>query len=402
MSKTQITVTDEDKDVSLEEIASDGHGSGLEAERTDESDIRKPFDPELIDVITQGQTVSLLLTRLKEEELDLSPDFQRRSNLWNNEAKSALIESMLLRIPIPSLYMSEANNGNFTVVDGLQRMCAIAHFVAVADLNKAVKTKLVPLRLEKLKSLVEYNDNTFEELPRTLQRRINETVLTLNIIRASTPQEVKFNIFSRINRGGLPLNAQEIRNAIYPGEWRKNVHDLSTNEAFKIATENKIKGERLEDLELILRFVALYDQQKTPRPADQNLDQFLNNFVESSCAKWVPSSWKSVEIAFIRAMKAAPKIFGKMAFRKYSPPNEARRPINRGLFETESVALAHLSEEQITKLEPLSKQVIDRFHHYFENDRDFENSLLSATGRGWASNKRFEIINKILMETLND
>src|SRR6266850_5511234 len=85
---------------SLEELNSDGEGTGLEVEKP-ELVINTPFDPAKIDVITQGRTIDLLLARLREGELDLSPDFQRRSNLWNPIRKSSLIESILLRIPIP-------------------------------------------------------------------------------------------------------------------------------------------------------------------------------------------------------------------------------------------------------------------------------------------------------------
>ena len=264
----------------LEETSLDGTGTGLEAEKPPET-ITAPFEPEKIDVITVPRTIALLLTRLEEGELDLSPDFQRRSNLWNEVTKSALIESMLLRIPIPSLYVSEDQNGNYTVVDGLQRLCAIAHFVNVPALNKAVHRTLNPLRLTGLDSLKEFNTKSFAELSRPMKRRINETELTLHVIRAGTPSTVKFNIFSRINRGGLPLTAQEIRNAIYPGEWKQNIRSLAESKAFKEATNWKIKGERMEDLELVLRFVALLSQSRdTPRPAEQNLDDFLNEFVE--------------------------------------------------------------------------------------------------------------------------
>lgn len=386
--------------LSLEELTSDGEGSGLEVEKL-EGTIKAPFDPAKIDVITQARTIDLLLTRLREGELDLSPDFQRRSNLWTPVRKSSLIESILLRIPIPSLYVSEDKDGNYTVVDGLQRICAIAHFVEASSLNKALNVKLDPLRLTGLESLIEYPDTAFAELPRPLQRRINETELTLHIIRPSTPQDVKFNIFSRINQGGLPLTAQEIRNAIYRGEWRPRVRALAESQRFLDATEHKIKGERMEDLELVLRFVAHYTLQPNEnRPEDQNLDTFLNETIESRSVHWAEQQWKDIESAFFRALEYAPQIFGRITFRKYSAPNESRRPINRGLFETETVVLARRTPKDLEQLASKSEIVIEKFRRAFEKDVEFQNALLYATGRGRSSNKRIETIDGVLSEAL--
>jgi hypothetical protein len=389
--------------VVLEELTSDGQGSGLEVEKVDEGPeaiIKIPFDPAKIDVITQSRTVDLLLTRLREGELDLSPDFQRRDNIWDEKRKSSLIESMLLRIPIPSLYVSEDNEGDYTVVDGLQRLCAIAHFVDVASLNKAVKTKLNPLRLTGLQSLLDHKNKTFDELPRPLQRRINETELTLHVIRASTPKAVKFNIFSRINQGGLPLTAQEIRNAIYEGEWRTQIRQLAESSFFKVATDNKIKLERMEDIELVLRFVALYTFN-LKRPDDQNLDDFLNETVEKRSVLWDQARWAEIEASFYKALAAAPHVFGKSAFRKYFGPGQSRRPINRGLFETETVLLARASDDDLKQLASSSGRLLEKLAYLFNADSDFVNATLYATGRGSSSNKRLEKLENAFREVLN-
>lgn len=390
----------------LEELSFDSTGSGLEAEPSEdgEGDIRAPFDPKLIDVITHQRTVDLLMARLEHGEMDLSPDFQRRANLWSDARKSGLIESMLLRIPIPSLYVSEDKEGNYQVVDGLQRLCAIAHFVKVGSLNRTLGTKLNPLRLTGLQSLKNELDNkTFEELPRQLQRRITETELTLHVIRAGTPPNVKFNIFSRINQGGLPLKSQEIRNAIYPGKWREYIREMAASKDFLNATEGKIKGERLEDHELVLRFAALYSLPSGDRrQQEENLDEFLNEFVEKRAAGWSEQRWRELEASFIHSMQAAKRVFGNIAFRKYSSVNEARKPINRGLFETETVALARKSREEIDILMNRSDQVKAKFGQKFHSDKEFSNALLYATGKGWASNKRLEVLNAIFDEVLND
>ncbi|MGA2876005.1 MAG: DUF262 domain-containing protein [Nitrososphaerales archaeon] len=389
------------QDPVLEELTSESTGAGLEVELPDE-DISVSFDPSEIDVVTQARTIDLLLARLREGEMDLSPDFQRRSNLWNRVRKSSLIESLLLRIPIPSLYVSEDKEGNYTVVDGLQRICAIAHFVEPTALNKALKLKLEPLRLEGLQSLNGYDDAAFVDLPRQLQRRISETELTLHVIRASTPQAVKFNIFSRINQGGLPLTSQEIRNAIYPGEWRNRVRRLAESQEFLEATEGKIKGERMEDIELVLRFIAHYTlEPTTDRPDEQNLDTFLNDTVANRSKKWTDAEWSRIESNFNRALLYAPRVFGDIVFRKYSLPGFHRKPINRGLFETECVALARRSVEELDELSKRSTLVIGSFGNMFEEDEHFVRSLLYATGRGRASNIRLQKIDKILDEALN-
>jgi len=385
--------------LSLEELTSNGEGAGLEVEPGDVP--VAPFDPAKIDVITQARTIDLLLTRLREGELDLSPDFQRRSNLWNLPRKSSLIESILLRIPIPSLYVSEDKDGNYSVVDGLQRICAIAHFIDASALNHALNIDLPPLELTGLESLEEYNECVFQDLPRPLQRRINETELTLHVIRASTPADVKFNIFSRINQGGLPLTPQEIRNAIYPGEWRTRVRRLAESDEFLQATEHKVKIERMGDIELALRFVAHYTLERDDsRPEDQNLDTFLNDTIESRTPHWSEHDWESIEQAFFRAMEYAPQIFGRITFRKYSAPWEPRRPINRGLFEAESLAVAARAPEELQELAEKSETVVEKFRIVFERDRDFQNALLYATGRGGPTNKRIETINNVLSEAL--
>ncbi len=389
----------------LEEVSSDGLAAGLEAEALadERGEIKAPFDPAQIDVATQMRTVDLLLTRLREGEMNLSPDFQRRANLWTIERKSSLIESILLRIPIPSLYVSEDMSGNYTVVDGLQRMCAIAHFVDADALNKAVGTKLEPLRLAGLQSLSneEYGDCSFKELPRALRRRINETELTLHVIRASTPSAVKFNIFSRINRGGLPLSSQEIRNAIYPGVWREDTRELSQSREFLDATERKVKGERMEDAELVLRFLAHFNlAEGEKRPNDQNLDDFLNDYAQLSNSLSTEER-DDARQAFRKAMRYAGKVFGKHAFRKYFIEGDARKPINRGLFEAQAVVLSRFSENALHALSHNQPLVLQKVADLMNLDAEFIGSVLYATGRGSSSNIRIEKLSRALREVLS-
>lgn len=132
----------------------------------DES-IIQPFDPELIRVETRPMTIDLLLRRISYEELDLTPDFQRKDGIWNPRTKSRLIESILIRIPLPAFYMDATDEDKWVVIDGLQRLTTLKMFVNDQS-----------LKLSDLEFLTHLEGKTFNDLPRNLQRRINETQVT--------------------------------------------------------------------------------------------------------------------------------------------------------------------------------------------------------------------------------
>lgn len=379
----------------------DSDASGLEPESEEGSEIEVPFDPTKIDIIVKPMTIGSLETRLENGELDLTPDFQRQANVWNSKRKARLIESIFLRIPLPSFYFSEDEEGTYAVVDGLQRLCAIFHFMKPKALAVATGVKLPPLELQDLQYLKELNGKTFEELDRKFQRRISELEITANIIRANTPPAVKFNVFARLNQGGMPLNAQEIRNAIFPGQWRKKIKALAECDAFKKATDEKVRTERQQDVELVLRFIALWQLGKPyERPANQTLDEFLNAVVEDQLCQWSDAKWQEAERAFVHAIDAARSVFGKHAFRK-SVSGQRRKPINRGLFEAQLVVCGVLSAQDLAKVRERRSLVEQKFAKALSVDHDFNQSLLYATGSPSASNTRVKTLLALMREVMD-
>lgn len=377
--------------------------SGLEAENDRGPEIEVPFDPTKIDIIVKPMTISALKDRLENDELDLTPDFQRQANVWDAKRKARLIESVLLKIPLPSFYFSEDADGSYAVVDGLQRLCAIFHFMDCTLLNRATGAKLPPLNLLGLQYLKELNNESFANLDRKFQRRISELEITANIIRPNTPAAVKFNVFARLNQGGMPLNAQEIRNAIFPGEWRNKIRSMAESSVFIKTTEGKIRTERQQDMEIVLRFIALWQlgrSSRYQRPVNQTLDEFLNTTVESVLIHWSERQWQKAETAFLYSLEAAKSIFGQHVFRK-SVGNQSRSPINRGLFEAQMIVFGDLNESELATVKAKKSMVSSMLCEALIKDSEFIQALLYATGSAEASNVRIKKLREIVRKTFD-
>lgn len=376
---------------------------GLEPdERSDSStNIEVPFDPSKIDIIAKPMTISSLEGRLNNAELDLTPDFQRQANVWDIKRKARLIESILLKIPLPSFYFSEDLSGSYAVVDGLQRLCAVFHFKDVGLLNAATGVNLTPLRLKGLQYLKELEGKSFEDLDRKFQRRIAELEITANIIRANTPSAVKFNVFARLNQGGMPLNAQEIRNAIFPGEWRNQLRLLAESEKFILATDSKVQKTRQQDMELVLRFIAIWQLgEPYRRPGNQTLDEFLNATVEQTLSRWSIEDWRRAGEAFYHAINATYQIRGSHAFRK-SAGVQQRKPINRGLFEAELIVFGSLDSELLSLATEQKRKVEEFFVAALSENKELIQSLLYGTGSAESSNARIAALKNIVKEAVH-
>lgn len=374
-----------DSSADLVEVEPD---SGIELEQEDpqQSATEQPFDSSKIKVRTVNVVVDQVVSRIRYGEIDLQPDFQRVRGIWDVKRKSRLIESLLLRIPIPVFYVAADHDEQWKVVDGVQRISTIYGYMEGE------------FTLAQMEYRREFGGKRYGELPRPMQRRISETQLVVNVIEPGTPPEVMFNIFRRINTGGMTLNGQEIRHALNPGLVRNYLKALAESEAFLDATDRSIKPHRMTDRECVLRFLAFYIE-----PWERYTTGSLENQLERAMKTINDMASEQVDAvagAFEKAMRAATRIFENDAFRKRYRPDDGRHQISLALFEAWAVQLARCSPQEIDRLVAGRAEVRKRFMALLNGDTDFEKAISVSTGTPLRIRKRFTAIRDLVEEFL--
>lgn len=333
------------------------------------------FNPNDIDISSQQISLYYILRRLEKNEINLFAKYQRHWNLWSHIQQSRLIESILIRIPIPSFYFDSNEKGEWQVVDGLQRVTTFYNFIVKEN-----------FKLEGLEFLPDFNGYRFSELPQELQRRIEEFPLNIYLINRGTPEEIKFIIFSRINTGGINLNNQELRYALNQGKATNLLIELAESEKFKEATFHSINPRRMNDYEYINRFLAFY---LFKFEYNGNLEIFMNNCLVKLNNN--VSDIESIKDAFFKSMSYSIKIFGGNRFKKIESPRLRKSRVNKALFDAISVNLAWLDIDELNMLE-VNKERLNFEFQSILNDRFFNDAISFTTNSRSKVEHRFEVI----------
>jgi hypothetical protein len=342
--------------------------------------ITHPFDPTKIDIRPQPLTIISIIKRLESNpvRLDLNTEFQRGQDLWSLENQSRLIESLLVRIPLPAFYF-DGTSEKWLIVDGLQRISSLRNFIL-----------LKKFKLTGLEYLIDFEGFGWDDLPSYLKSRIEETAVTAYIINPGTPEEVKFNIFKRINTSGLSLNPQEIRNALNNGVPSKFIADLAKEPLFIKAMGGKVPTVRMQDKDYVTRFVGFYLDEENYQP---DLDTFLNSGM-SKLKKMDEAQLERIASDFNKAMKFAQSIFGDNAFRKVHPAGR-RMPINKALFECTSVILAKMKYSDLLKLETKRGLVTKEMGQLVTSNKAFIDAISSGTGDIKSVQDRYSLLREV-------
>lgn len=328
--------------------------------------------------------VESLHRQSKKGKLDIQPDFQRQY-VWDNKKASRLLESILLDIPLPVIYLSEESDGKTYVIDGQQRLTSLFSFIDGTHPDgrvfKLVSTKVFP----------ELEGKTFQDLPEILQDKIsNYKVRTITFLQDSD-KNLKYEIFERLNSGSVSLNDQELRNCIFRGPYNDLMKKLSTDPDFKFLIGRKQPHERMLDVELVLRFSSFYHATHIKfRPP---MKAFLNRDAEEYRSAKEPKL-REIEDAFKNACLIIRTIFGSRAFKRFhrgesSDQNghweESR--FNASLYDVYMSIFARLDKHKAIQN---SGAILEACIDLMTNDNEFINSIELSTSSLQAVTKRFD------------
>lgn len=343
---------------------------------TDLIEEEQPFKADLIRIDQQMLSLKYVYELYQDGVLLLDPDFQRQYVWDDRKRKSRLIESLMLRIPIPAFYFYERDDARFLVIDGQQRLKTIFDF-----LDGEFKL----FGLEYLGN--QYNNCRFTDIDPKYQQRIKRTQLNINILDERSPQRVIYDIFRRVNSGGMPLNPQEMRNALCSKKVRTFLRKGANCPEFLTAIRNKINDLRFDRQETFLRFVTLYRRydfnnyrlmKLSPTKLINLMDQEVVNLEKIS-----ESEEDSIYEAFRNSMKRCQVLFGQYAFVNISCDQNnsirvKRDLINKPLLIAFSVLLAD------SKLNNMD--LCNNYHDVVNKlatklmDNSYQNSISKATG----------------------
>jgi len=319
-----------------------------------------------VDFNTYDISVKELISMYGDRLIDIAPEYQRQFR-WDDSRQSSLIESIFLGIPIPSLFMATNIDGTWELIDGVQRLSSIIHFAGNNQiiLKAKMKNNLILKGIEKLKS---FNNKGFYDLPKSVQLDFLLKPLKITTLSDKSDLEVRFDLFERLNTGGVRLTDQEIRSCIFRGEFNDFLRDLAKDQNFhkavKLPKPSESDGTREE---FVLRFFAFLNNYKN---FDHSVVDFLNNYMRDASKSFNYKKNENIFRETFRALAGLPK--GIVRKRKQTPVN---------LFEGVAVGagLAYLKNKTIN---------INNFDIWVLD----ENLRNSTTG---ATNTRSKVIDRI-------
>jgi len=333
-----------------------------------------PIDTVLIR--NENRTVHDVLRRISQGSFVMDPDFQR-DFIWPEDKQSKLIESVMMRIPLPVFYLAEDEEGRMIVVDGLQRLSTFQRFVD----NK--------LRL-KLPTQRELHGRRFEDLSPKLKNRVEDCNLILYIIDAKVPERVRLDIFERVN-SGIPLTRQQMRNSLFMGPATAFLKREASSTLFLEATGGSLRSSTMRDREFVNRFCAF--DLLTLDDYKGDMEEFLALALKKMNT-FAPAELDDLARAFRLGLTNNLAVFGKHAFRKHTEGQSGRSVLNASLWDVMSTGLSGLEEQRVSAHASNLRAAL----YQLMEDEAFTRSITYATNGVKQVRHRFGAVRGMLKE----
>ena len=360
---------------------SEADRDGIEGIGSPEDEVLGEYPLDTMLIRSESRTIHDVLRRIGQKQFIMDPDFQREF-IWPVDKQSKLIESVLMRIPLPVFYIAENEDGRIVVVDGLQRLLTFRNFV-----NDGQR-----LRLPDHPDL---NGKQFADLGSKFKNRIEDCNLTLYVIDSKVPERARLDIFDRVN-SGVPLSRQQMRNCLYVGPATRFLKEEAERPLFQEVTGRSLNRAQMRDREFINRFCGF--QLLSPKDYRGDMDLFLSETLKRM------NVLEQKELDVLSAQLRAGLtnnciLFGRYAFRKHSPDQEGRRGlINASLWDVMSTGLA-VYDEDLVKQHKAS--LLSAFYRLLE-DENFNDAITLGTNQAIRVRRRFEMANQMFREALGD
>lgn len=351
-------------------------------EEFDEADVRDGRNHIFTD---QGDPeIEGLYNKWKRGKLIVQPDFQRQF-VWDLKKSSRLIESSILDIPLPVVYISQEKDGNEYVIDGQQRLTSFFSFIDGTFPGGG------DFRLSGLKVFKELNRMRFSELSEAHQDKVRYCKLRTITFRRESDPNLKFEIFERLNSGSVSLNDQELRNCIYRGTYNTLLRELATEPDFVFLMGLSKPDKRMKDVELVLRFAAFFHQTylhyKPPIRTFLSREMEAQQFITDSGAAELRSAFKN-SLAVVKSL------LGKHAFKRCykgsaSNPNGYWEPkkFNASLYD---ILMYSFAKEDKNRVFQNLDAIREAFIYLMTSDQEFIDSIEMSTSTVQAMTKRFD------------
>ena len=361
---------------------------------TDEQSKEK-FSSRQVMADSSDPTISSLMERIADGEIDLHPSFQR-GYVWDCVKASRLVESVLLKIPLPVVYLAEEADSRCSVIDGQQRLTSLYSFVR-GEFPSGEK-----FVLRGLTCFDDLNGKSFSRLPTKFQRAIKNYAIRVITFSNGGDPNLKFNVFERLNTGAVALNDQELRNCIYRGRYNELLTELAGESKFRKLLGLKAGDRRMKDIELVLRFAAFYHtpyyDYKPP------IKRFLNEEMRSHCDIGEKDA-KNLKSAFKNALDLVSSVFGvNQAFKRFYPGKEGRcdgawetKKFNASLYDILMWTFSRADKNLVmNNIDAIREAYLD----LMASDSDFIESIERSTSSSQMVERRFlkwhSVLKKIL------